>query len=100
VLTVGSYWPTATTLFDYIRRAMPYNTPGALTSDEIYAVSAWILEENDILEAGTILDRRSLPAVRMPNRDGFVPDPPQTGSQATAVIYSVIDMNALLPFSR
>ena len=75
VLTVGSYWPTATTLFDYIRRAMPYNTPGVLTTDEIYAVSAWILERNEILKPGIVLDRRSLSAVRMPNRDGFVRDP-------------------------
>jgi cytochrome c len=75
LLTVGSYWPTATTLFDYIRRAMPYNTPGVLTADEIYAVTAWILEKNDILSVGTVLDRRILSKVRMPNRDGFVPDP-------------------------
>jgi mono/diheme cytochrome c family protein len=75
MLTVGSYWPTATTAFDYIRRAMPYNTPGVLTTDEVYAVTAWILEKNDILPVGTILDRRTLPTVRMPNRDGFVPDP-------------------------
>ena len=75
VLTVGSYWPTATTLFDYIRRAMPYNTPGILAADEIYAVSAWILEKNEILRPGTVLDQRNLPAVRMPNRDGFVSDP-------------------------
>lgn len=75
VLTVGSYWPTATTLFDYIRRAMPYNTPGVLTADEIYAVSAWILERNEILKPGLVLDRRSLSGVRMPNRDGFVRDP-------------------------
>lgn len=75
VLTVGSYWPTATTVFDYIRRAMPYNTPGILSTDEVYAVTAWILEKNDILPAGAVLDRRSLPKVRMPNSDGFVPDP-------------------------
>jgi S-disulfanyl-L-cysteine oxidoreductase SoxD len=62
-------------VFDYIRRAMPYNTPGVLTTDEVYAVTAWILEKNDILPVGTLLDRRTLPRVRMPNRDGFVPDP-------------------------
>ena len=75
LLTVGSYWPTATTIFDYIRRAMPYNTPGVLTADEVYAVTAWILERNDIVSSATVLDRRSLPKVRMPNRNGFVPDP-------------------------
>jgi S-disulfanyl-L-cysteine oxidoreductase SoxD len=75
VLTVGSYWPTATTVFDYIRRAMPYNTPGVLKTDEVYALTAWILEKNEILAPGAVLDRRSLPAVQMPNRDGFVSDP-------------------------
>jgi cytochrome c len=75
VLTVGSYWPTATTLFDYIRRAMPYNTPGLLTPSEVYSVSAWILEKNEILPPGTVLDQRRLPNVRMPNADGFIPDP-------------------------
>lgn len=74
-LTVGSYWPTATTVFDYIRRAMPYNTPGVLTADEVYAVTAWILEKNEIISPGTALDRLSLPKVTMPNADGFVPDP-------------------------
>lgn len=74
LLTVGSYWPTATTVFDYIRRAMPYNTPGVLTNDEVYAVTAWILEQNEILPAGAVLDRHSLPKIRMPNRNGFVPD--------------------------
>ncbi|MBM0105889.1 cytochrome c [Steroidobacter sp. S1-65] len=75
VLTVGSYWPTATTAFDYIRRAMPYTTPGVLTADEVYAVTAWILEKNQIIAPGTVLDRRTLPKVRMPNKDGFLPDP-------------------------
>jgi cytochrome c len=75
LLTVGSYWPTATTVFDYVRRAMPYNTPGVLTTDEIYAVTAWILEKNDILSTGAVLDRHTLPKIRMPNRDGFIPDP-------------------------
>lgn len=75
VLTVGSYWPTATTVFDYIRRAMPYNTPGVLSTDDVYAVTAWILEKNEILPRGTVLDRQALSKVRMPNKDGFVPDP-------------------------
>jgi S-disulfanyl-L-cysteine oxidoreductase SoxD len=82
LLTVGSYWPTATTIFDYIRRAMPYNTPGVLSSNEVYSVTAWILEKNEILPTGTVVDRRSLPKVRMPNRDGFVADPrPDVGAQ-------------------
>jgi mono/diheme cytochrome c family protein len=73
--TVGSYWPYATTLFDYIRRAMPYNAPQSLSADEVYALSAWILNRNGIVPDNAKLDARTLAAVRMPNRDGFVPDP-------------------------
>jgi cytochrome c len=75
VKTVGSYWPYATTLYDYIQRAMPFNAPQSLSSDEIYSVIAWLLYQNGIVEEGTIIDARTLPAVTMPNRDGFVPDP-------------------------
>jgi cytochrome c len=73
--TVGSYWPYATTLFDYIRRAMPYNAPQSLSADEVYAVSAWILNQNGIVPDDARLDAHSLASVRMPNRDGFVADP-------------------------
>ena len=73
VQTVGSYWPYATTLFDYIRRAMPFNAPQSLTPDQVYAVSAYLLFVNGIVRAGTVLDSASLAAVRMPNRDGFIP---------------------------
>jgi mono/diheme cytochrome c family protein len=73
--TVGSFWPYATTLFDYIRRAMPYNEPKSLTADEAYAVSAYILALNGIIGAGDVIDAQSLPRVKMPNRDGFVPFP-------------------------
>jgi cytochrome c len=73
--TVGSFWPYATTLFDYIRRAMPYNEPKALTADEVYAVSAYILALNGIIGVGDVIDAQSLPKVKMPNRDGFVPFP-------------------------
>jgi cytochrome c len=75
VKTVGSYWPYATTLFDYIHRAMPYQAPGSLSVDDTYAVAAYILSLNGILPSGGKLDRTSLPTIRMPNRDGFVPDP-------------------------
>ncbi|WP_250536772.1 cytochrome c [Caballeronia sp. AZ10_KS36] len=75
VRTVGSYWPYATTLFDYIRRAMPYNAPQSLSADEVYALSAWILNRNGIVPDDARLDAHSLAAIRMPNRDGFVPDP-------------------------
>ncbi|WP_447974447.1 c-type cytochrome [Nitrospira sp. Kam-Ns4a] len=73
--TIGSYWPYATTLFDYIRRAMPYNAPQSLTPDEVYALVAWILHRNGIIPEDAVMDPTTLPAVRMPNRDGFVPDP-------------------------
>jgi cytochrome c len=75
VKTVGSYWPYATTLFDYIRRAMPYQDSKSLTSDELYAVSAYILNLNGIIGTNDVLDAQSLPKVRMPNRDGFIPFP-------------------------
>ncbi|MBN3752393.1 cytochrome c [Paraburkholderia sp. Tr-20389] len=73
--TVGSYWPYATTLFDYIRRAMPYNAPQSLSADEVYAVSAWILNQNGIVPDDARLDAHSLASIHMPNRDGFVADP-------------------------
>jgi len=69
--TVGSYWPYATTLFDYVRRAMPFQESQSLTSDELYAVSAYILNLNGIIGPNDVLDAQSLPKVRMPNRDGF-----------------------------
>jgi mono/diheme cytochrome c family protein len=72
VQTVGSYWPYATTLFDYIRRAMPFPAPQSLSPDQVYAVTAYVLRLNDIVPDGTVLDANSLPKIRMPNRDGFV----------------------------
>jgi len=72
LLTVGSYWPTATTVFDYIRRAMPYQSAGELSDDEVYALTAWLLSANGIIEESDAMDRARLPLVRMPNRDGFV----------------------------
>ena len=74
VVTVESYWPYATTLFDYIRRAMPFQAPGTLTNDEVYAVSAYILGEANIVLKSMALDAKTLPQVQMPNRDGFIPD--------------------------
>ena len=72
VKTVGSYWPYAITLFDYVRRAMPYQETKSLTNDELYAVSAYILHLNGIIGADDALDAQSLPKVKMPNRDGFI----------------------------
>jgi len=73
VLTVGSYWPYATTLYDYIHRAMPQDSPQSLTPNEVYAVTAYTLHLNGIVKADAVLDAQSLAAIRMPNRDGFRP---------------------------
>src|SRR5256886_16071630 len=75
VRTVGSYWPYAPTLFDYIRRAMPQNAPESLSNDDVYAVSAYILSLNGVLPADATLDAKSLAAIKMPNRNMFVGDP-------------------------
>ena len=75
VVTVESYWPYATTLFDYIRRAMPFSAPGSLSNDEVYAVTAYVLAEGNLIDKAMVIDAESLPEVQMPNRDGFIPDP-------------------------
>jgi S-disulfanyl-L-cysteine oxidoreductase SoxD len=72
VKTVGSYWPYATTLFDYIRRAMPFNESKSLTSDEVYGVVAYLLNLNGVIPESETLNAQSLPKVTMPNREGFV----------------------------
>jgi cytochrome c len=72
VKTIGSYWPYATTLFDYIRRAMPLNESKALTNDEVYGVVAYLLNLNGIIAEGETMNAQSLPKVAMPNRDGFI----------------------------
>jgi cytochrome c len=75
VKTVESYWPYATTLFDYIKRAMPLTSPGSLSNDDVYALCAYILSQGSIVPTDATLDATSLARVRMPNRDGFVGDP-------------------------
>ncbi|MBM3783563.1 MAG: c-type cytochrome [Acidobacteria bacterium] len=72
--TVGSYWPYATTVFDYIRRAMPFDHPRTLSTNEVYAVTAFVLHLNGITALDEELSEKTLPKVAMPNRDGFVPD--------------------------
>lgn len=76
VRTVASFWPYATTLFDYTRRAMPPQAPQSLTDDEVYAVVAYILSLDGIVPETAELDAAGVEAIRMPNRDGFVPWPP------------------------
>ncbi len=73
-LTVGGYWPYATTLFDYIRKAMPQLTPGILNPDQTYAVIAYVLHLNGLVPADAVMDAESLPAVAMPARERFVVD--------------------------
>jgi cytochrome c len=73
--TIESYWPYATTVFDFVRRAMPFAEPGSLTDDEVYAVTAYILAEGNIITKDQVMNAETLPKVEMPNRDGFIPDP-------------------------
>jgi cytochrome c len=78
--TVGSYWPYATTLWDYVSRAMPFDHPGTLPADQVYATVAYVLFLNGIVGEHDVIDQRTLPLIKMPNRTGFVGDPrPDTG---------------------
>ena len=70
--TVGSYWPYATTVFDYVRRSMPVSAPQSLSNEEVYAVTAYLLHLNGIIGADDVMDAKTLPAVKMPNRDSFM----------------------------
>jgi cytochrome c len=72
--TIGNYWPYATTLYDYINRAMPLTQPGSLTPDEVYSLVAYLLAENGVIGRDVVMDATSLPAVKMPGRDHFVAD--------------------------
>ncbi len=83
--TVTSYWPYATTVWDYVNRSMPFDTPGVLTNDQLYAVVAYILFLDGIVEENQELNRETLPKIQMPNRDGFVKDDrPDVGPAAQA----------------
>ena len=80
VRTIGSYWPYATTVFDYVRRAMPYTQSQSLTNDEVYAVTAYLLHLNGIIGAQAVMNAQTLPQVQMPNRENFIlayPPPPK-----------------------
>jgi S-disulfanyl-L-cysteine oxidoreductase SoxD len=70
--TIANFWPYATTLFDFTRRAMPWQQPRTLTDDEVYALTAYILALNKIVSDNAVMNAETLPRVRMPNRDGFV----------------------------
>jgi hypothetical protein len=73
VMTIGSYWPFATTVFDYINRSMPRMSEGSLSANEVYSVTAYLLYKNDIIKEFDVMDAKSLPKVQMPNRNGFIP---------------------------
>src|SRR5512145_762575 len=72
VRTIGSYWPYATTVFDYVRRAMPYTQSQSLSNDEVYAVTAYLLHLNGIIGAQDVMNAQTLPQVQMPNREHFI----------------------------
>ncbi len=79
--TIGNYWPYATTIFDYVRRAMPASTPGSLTADETYALTAWLLARNGIIADAAVMNAETLPRVRMPARARFVRDNRKGGAE-------------------
>lgn len=79
--TIGNYWPYATTVFDYVRRAMPLPTPGSLTNDEVYALTAYLLASNRVIPAGATLDAQTLKLVKMPYANRFVPDDRRGGRE-------------------
>jgi mono/diheme cytochrome c family protein len=76
-LTIANYWPYATTLFDYIRRAMPWTSPRSLTDDQVYGLTAYVLAQNKLISAKQVIDAQTLPKVKMPNRNGFIPRFPE-----------------------
>jgi len=73
VKTVGSFWPYSTTIFDYVKRSMPHQAPQSLSNDQVYAATAYILYMNKIIPKDEVMDAKTLPLVKMPNRDGFIP---------------------------
>jgi S-disulfanyl-L-cysteine oxidoreductase SoxD len=81
--TIGSFWQYATTLWSYIRRTQPFDEPGSLADDQVYAVTAYLLHLNGIISEQDVMDAKTLPQVKMPNRDGFVLDPRPDVGQAS-----------------
>jgi len=79
--TIGNYWPYATTLFDYMRRTMPYNLPGSLTDNEVYSLTAYLLNANKIISADVILDAKTLPGIIMPAKKLFIVDDRKGGPE-------------------
>jgi cytochrome c len=80
--TIGSFWPYASTAFDYIRRAMPFGNARSLTPDETYAIVAYLLAMNDVVKEDFVLSRENFPSVKLPNADGFFDDDRETSEKA------------------
>lgn len=78
---IGNYWPYATTVFDYIRRAMPFNSPGSLSNKEVYNVTAYLLYANKLIDSSTVVNKQSLPKIEMPAKKLFIPDDRQDGKE-------------------
>jgi cytochrome c len=93
--TVGSYWPFATTLFDYINRAMPFPSPHQLSADQVYAMTAYILSLNDIVDNNFVADRESLPKVKMPHHDFFIWHDPRPDTSAKECMKDCIDPKSI-----
>ncbi len=89
--TVGTYWPFATTLFDYINRAMPFPSPHQLSADDVYAITAYILNVNNIVDNNFVADRDSLPKVKMPNRDRFIWQDPRPDTSSKECMTNCVD---------
>ncbi|MFL5743086.1 MAG: c-type cytochrome [Niastella sp.] len=79
--TIGNYWPYATTLFDYVRRAMPYNEPGSLTNEEVYQLTAFLLQANKVIGEKEVMNAKTLPMVVMPAQNRFIPDDRKGGPE-------------------
>jgi hypothetical protein len=79
--SIGTYWPYATTIFDYVRRAMPYNAPGSLSDQEVYDLTAYLLYRNHIISEKTIVTEKSLPKIVMPSRSKFIEDDRKGGTE-------------------
>jgi cytochrome c len=79
--TIGNYWPYATTLFDYVRRAMPYNEPGSLTNEEVYRLTAFLLQANKVIGENAVMNAKTLPQVKMPAQNRFIPDDRKGGPE-------------------
>lgn len=87
VPTVGSFWQYATTLWSYMRRSKPIDEPGSFSTDQVYAVTAYLLYINDVIGENDVLDEKILVRIRMPNRGGYVPDPRSDGNSSWAGAY-------------